>query len=283
VSALAAELAQPAELGLLAVLQGLTEFLPVSSSGHLVLAQAWLGFEGSAVRLDVALHLGTLGAVLVGYRRDLAAIARDALRADLREVFMLALGTLPAVVVGLLFKDALHAAFGSTRAAAFGLCATAAILIAGERARRRRRAQGAAALEVAGTERTGDGNVGRERVGPLDAIAIGTAQALAIFPGISRSGSTIACGLMRGLHPRAAARFSFLLAIPAIAGAAVLELPDAGANDGIGTGALVAAALLAGVVGYAALRGLLAFLGRGAFTWFAVYVAVLGAAVLAFG
>lgn len=269
------------ELAILAVLQGLTEFLPVSSSGHLVLSQAALGIGGPVVRLDVALHLGTLGAVLVGYRRDLVRLLRDALRLELREVALLALGTLPAVVVGLAFRDALHAAFESVRAAAVGLCGTAAILAVGEVARRR-----AAARAASGAGGPGDApaRAGRERVGPVDALLIGAAQALAILPGVSRSGSTIACGLVRGLAPQAAARFSFLLAIPTIAGAAVLELPDTwGEADGIPLGWLLAAAVLAGVVGYAALRVLLAFLGRGAFVWFAAYCAVLGGVVLGMG
>jgi undecaprenyl-diphosphatase len=266
---------QAVELALLAVLQGLTEFLPVSSSGHLVLAQAALGFEGSAVRLDVALHLGTLGAVLVAYRRDLVALAREALRGELRAVGVLALATVPAVVVGLGFHAALHAAFSSVRVAAAGLCGTAAILAVGEAARRRTRR--------AGAEGGAEGG-GRERVGVVDALWIGAAQAVAILPGVSRSGATIAAGLVRGLHPRGGARFSFLLAFRTSGGGALLVWRDVvGGGEaafGIGGGALLAAVLLAGAVGLGALRALLAFLGRGVFGWFAGYCAVVGGVVL---
>ena len=271
---------EPVSLGLLAILQGLTEFLPVSSSGHLVLTQAALGTTGPALRLDVALHLGTLGAVLVGYRRDLAQIARDVLGGRLRELGLLFVGTLPAVFVGLFLRDFVHGLFESVRATAIGLCATSVILLLGERARRR-----GVARERALDAPDAPAAPGAD-VGVLDALLIGSAQACAILPGISRSGSTIACGLARGLAPQAAARFSFLLAIPAILGAAVLELPDAFGADaeagGMGPAALAVGALIAGVVGYAALRALLAFLGRGAFAWFAAYCAALGVSVLVF-
>ena len=263
---------EPVSLGLLAILQGLTEFLPVSSSGHLVLTQAALGTTGPALRLDVALHLGTLGAVLVGYRRDLAQIARDVLGGRLRELGLL--------FVGLFLRDFVHGLFESVRATAIGLCATSVILLLGERARRR-----GVARERALDAPDAPAAPGAD-VGVLDALLIGSAQSCAILPGISRSGSTIACGLARGLAPQAAARFSFLLAIPAILGAAVLELPDAFGADaeagGMGPAALAVGALIAGVVGYAALRALLAFLGRGAFAWFAAYCAALGVSVLVF-
>ena len=211
-----AELPAVAVLSVLAVLQGLTEFLPVSSSGHLVLAQAAMGIDDPAIVVDVALHVGTLFAVLVVYRRDLASLARGLFDGRWREPLLLVLGTLPAVVVGLGFRDQVEVAFESPRTAAYGLFATAAMLFAGEAFRRRR--------------------LGMEP-GPLSwriALGVGIAQALAICPGISRSGSTIACGLALGLAPAAAARFSFLLAIPAIGGAALLQLPavlDAGRID----------------------------------------------------
>ena len=116
------------------------------------------------------------------------------------------------------------------------------------------------------------------------ALLIGLAQAVAICPGVSRSGSTIACGLCLGLSPRDAARFSFLLSIPVILGAALLSLPDVAAQGGLGvdTTTLVWAALFAGFVGWGALRALLAFLGRGAFAWFAFYCALLGGGTLLF-
>lgn len=263
-----------AALTLLALLQGLTEFLPISSSGHLVLAQQAMGLEEPAIVVDVALHVGTLAAVLVVYRRDVGALVRGLFAGEWREPWWIVLGTLPAVAVALFWRGAIEEAFGSVRVAAWGLVATSLLLGLGERARRRR-----AAAEPA-------------RLGWRVALAMGVAQAAAICPGVSRSGSTIAVGLLLGLAPAAAARFSFLLAIPAILGAAVLQLPGAFGALGPGTegpggfqaGAeLLWAVAFAGFVGWGALRMLLAFLGRGAFAWFALYCAALGAGVLAFG
>jgi undecaprenyl-diphosphatase len=265
-----------AALTILALVQGLTEFLPVSSSGHLVLVQTALELAGPALRVDIALHVGTLLAVVVVYRRDLRALAADALAGRFRELLLLAVGTLPAAVVGLSFRHVIERAFEEPRLAAGGLLATACILVSGEVARRKNRRAAACAATVAGE--------GGRAFGVVDALVIGTAQALAIWPGVSRSGSTIAAGLWRGLSPARAARFSFLLSIPAILGAAVLSLPDALATEG-GTGWLQLAwgGLFAGLVGWGALRALLAFLGRGAFTWFALYCGVLGAGALALG
>ena len=254
-----------AVLSLLALIQGLTEFLPVSSSGHLVLTQSALKLDEPALVIDVALHVGTLLAVLVVYRRDIAGIARDLFAGKPRDVLLLAVGTLPAVAVALVFGSRLDALFGSPRIAAAGLLGTAVILLAGEFARRR-------------------GGGGEERpVTWVHALVIGGAQALAILPGISRSGTTIACALMLGLAPRQAARFSFLLAIPAILGAAVLKFPEM-RESGLGEdgAALLWAMLFAGFIGWGALRILLAFLGRGAFVWFAVYCVVLGGGFLVF-
>ena len=273
---LAIRIPEFAALSVLALLQGLTEFLPISSSGHLVLAQAAMGFEEPALTIDVALHLGTLVAVVLVYRRDLFEILREVLGGDLRQVLLLVVGTLPAGIVGVLFKDQLERVFHSPRYAACGLLVTAVVLLAGEAARRRRVREGAA-----GVEESASGGAGRLGFGL--ALLIGTAQAFAIWPGISRSGSTIAAGMLCGLDPRAAARFSFLLSIPAILGAAVLNLPDAVA-EGVGGGwqELLWAGLFAGLVGWGALRALLAFLGRGAFAWFAIYCVALGTGTLIF-
>lgn len=259
---------------LLAVVQGLTEFLPISSSGHLVLVEQALsvdgagGQAGAGLLLPIALHLGTLVAVLIVYRRDVLQILRDLVRGQPREALLVVLGTLPAGVVGVAFKDYFGELFASGRSAALGLLVTAALLVVADRARRRAQAAGG----------------GRRALRWTDALAIGCVQAVAIFPGISRSGSTIAVGMLRGLEPLQAARFSFLLSIPAILGAAVLELgsflehPPTGPDQLLlGWGLVVAA-----MVGWAALRVLIAFLNRGAFLWFAAYCAVLGTGYLVF-
>jgi len=258
-------------LGLLAIIQGLTEFLPISSSGHLVLAQAALSYREPALVLDIALHVGTLAAVLVVYRRDLTTILRSLATREpgaWREPALLVLGTLPAVVVGLGFKSNIESAFHDVRSAAYGLFVTAGLLLAGEWGRRRAAAPGA--------------ETARRELGWGRALFVGAAQALAIWPGISRSGATIAAGMLCGLAPARAARFSFLLAIPAILGAAVLQLPD-GIEQGAGGGVapLLAAVVVAALVGWVALRLLLAFLGRGVFVWFAAYCVVLAGAALA--
>ena len=280
---LAAVQAQPGfsagELSMLAILQGLTEFLPISSSGHLALAGKLLAppegaapgaLHGTPLWLEVALHLGTLAAVLIVYRHSIRDILRDLARARPREALYIALATAPVGVVGILGKDAVERAAHSETFVACGLVGTAAILAVGEWARRRQRP------------------IGPREPRPLDlraAILVGLAQTVAILPGVSRSGTTIAAGLACGLAPAQAARFSFLLSIPAILGAAVVTAKDidTAALGELGAGAVLWAIGLAALVGWGSLRVLIAFLGRGAFLWFAAYCALLGLGWLAFG
>lgn len=249
------------ELAILAVVQGVAEFLPISSSGHLVLAQELLDVKEASIALEVALHVGTLAAVVLVYWKDLVAIVKDVLGGRFGEVAWLVLGSIPAGLVGVFAKDWIEIAFEDVRWVAGGLFLTAALLLVGERWRRR--------------------NVASERdeaptVGTV--LLVGLFQAVAICPGVSRAGSTIAAGLLCGWSAARAARFSFLLSIVAIGGAAVLNLPDALAEEGqaarLGFGAAVAA-----VVGVLALRWLLRLLERGAFGRFAGYCAVVGAVV----
>lgn len=252
---------------LLAVVQGLSEFLPISSDGHLVICEQALGVGEAGLMVTVALHLGTLTSVLWVYRRDVRGLLADLFHAQPRLAALVLLGTLPAGVVGIAFRDFFHGQFQSGRSAAFGLLVTSAVLFIADGARRRHAASGA-----------GDR--------PIDwraALLIGCAQAVAIFPGVSRSGSTIGAGLLLGVAPVEAARFSFLLSIPAVLGAALLELGaflgsrPAGADLGVlGLGLVVSA-----LVGLVALRALLAFLNRGAFVWFGVYCALVGLGYLA--
>jgi undecaprenyl-diphosphatase len=251
-----------AALLVLALIQGISEFLPISSDGHLVLAQHLMGFAGPHLAVDVALHLGTLGAVLVVFRRDVAELVARLWTGDRRMLGLIALGTLPAAAAGLGFQDDVARLFQSGRAAALGLLVTAGFLWAGERARR-----------AVGTEHA------RGELGWRDALWIGSAQALALLPGVSRSGSTIATAFLRGVEPDAAARFSFLLSIPAVTGAVVLEVPALVRDGGFGL-PLALAVLASFAVGVAALRFLLSFLGRGAFRWCALYCALAGAVAL---
>ena len=270
--------AGPTELFLLALIQGVAEFLPISSSGHLVLARVALDVREAGLALDVALHVGTLLAVVLAYRRDLAAIVRDLARGRARLLAWLVVATVPAGLAGLLIDEWIATVFQTARSAAVGLLATAAILLAGEWARARgglRPAEAASGVPA---------RLRSERAPTFsDALLIGTAQALALVPGISRSGTTISAGLACGFSPEGAARLSFLMAIPAILGAAVLELPGA-FREGFGeldAWLVVVAAAFAGLVGWACLRVLLLVLRRGAFRWFALYCAIVGGTVLA--
>lgn len=255
---------------LLAVLQGVAEFLPISSSGHLVIAQALLGWSEFGMTFDVALHLGTLVAVVWAYRRDLLALARDIWRGEWRLALWLLLASVPAGVIGVGFEEHIEAAFHSPRVAGMGLCVTALALYFGERVRTSSRID----------ERASDSRPLRWR----DALVVGCAQAVAILPGISRSGSTIAAGLVCGLPAVHATRLSFLMSIIAVGGACALKVPDLmrdGAGE-IGAAGLALAVTVSGLVGWASLRFLLLIVAKGAFRWFAAYCALVGLSVLIF-
>jgi undecaprenyl-diphosphatase len=245
---------------ILAVVQGLTEFLPVSSSGHLVLGRELLGLRSvGGTLVTIALHVGTLVAVLVIYGRDLWGVLRELLAGRPREFLMIVLGSLPAAAVAFALGSRLDQLFESPDLAAGGLLVTAAALFGAHRLRRRREAAAPGARATA------------VEVGPFQALGIGLAQAVAILPGVSRSGSTIAAGLVCGLDAERAARFSFLLSVPAVGGAALLELRHL---DGLpeGTlGRLGLALVVSAVVGVLALRLLLLALRRDSFVWFSAY------------
>jgi undecaprenyl-diphosphatase len=260
---------------LLALVQGLTEFLPVSSSGHLVLIGEALGTPRNGLLLDVALHLGTLIAVVAFYRRDLLRMLLEAGSGGAREIALLFVASLPAAIVGLTLHEEFEARFHDGRSAAFGLLATAVVLAVADRVRVRR-ARAAPRLEEAGIPALA------RAVGFSDAVWIGIAQAVAILPGVSRSGTTISVGMLLGLAPERAARFSFLMSIPVIAGAVLLEGGRAWRDPVPGLSPAIVAwgVAVAALVGWAALRVLLAFVSRGAFAWFALYCAVLGAGYL---
>ena len=261
------DLVQAIVLGLV---QGLTEFLPVSSSGHLVVVPALLGWEKPPLTFDVAVHLGTLGAVVAYYRRDLSALlqalARGIGSAEARRTeswrlgLLLVAGTIPAALAGLLGRRVFESAFENPAGVAVAWLVTAAFLVAAPR-----------------------GGSKREpgQLSFLDAIVIGCAQALALFPGISRSGATVVGGLFRGLSREMAPRFGFLLAVPAILGAGVLSAPEftrAGGTDG---GLLLLGAVVAGGSGYLAIATFVRVITRGRLALFAAYLApVAGVALL---
>jgi undecaprenyl-diphosphatase len=250
---------------LLALIQGLTEFLPISSSGHLVLAEKALGVAEPGVALEVILHLGTLGAVLLYYRRDWLDLAGAVLRfparrsrpddpRSLRLLGLLVLGTLPAACGGLLVGDRIEAAFQDPRFASAALVGTGLLLLA---------------TRLAGR--------GKRAVDARRALVIGFFQLLALFPGISRSGSTISGGLFFGVRPEEAARFSFLLSVPAILGAAVLKSGELSAGmRGGEAGRYLVGLVLAFASGDLAIGWLLRIVRRGRFAYFGVYCIALG-------
>ena len=233
---------------ILGLIQGITEFLPVSSSGHLVLAQRLLGLREPALTFDIALHLGTLVAVLLFFRRDIAGMVQGILgRGPERTSYtwllvLIILGSVPTAVVGLLFKDSFEAMFASVTAVGVSLLITAALLLAAGLAGRPRR--------------------GLEETRSWHALLIGLAQGLAITPGISRSGSTISTALLLGLERELAVRFSFLLSIPAILGAVALQALDLPPGLHLAWTPLLLGALVAGVSGWLALRLLLGLVRR---------------------
>jgi undecaprenyl-diphosphatase len=254
---------------ILGIVQGLTEFIPVSSSGHLVLVPWLLGwrFEPEIVFVfDVLVQLGTLVAVFVYFWDDILTMTRAVLlglrhgrpfeTAAARLGWLVALATLPAVVLGVLLKDLVEATFHSEVATAGFLLGTAALLALSESMGRRTRGIGS--------------------LNWVDAAVIGLTQALAVFPGISRSGATIAGGLWRGLERTAAARFSFLMSIPAMLGAGVIAARDLAGIPNFASylPPILAGFVAAAIVGYLCIRWLLAYLQRGSLYVFAAYCLV---------
>jgi undecaprenyl-diphosphatase len=256
---------------LLGILQGATEFLPVSSSGHLVLVPWLLGWPASSLTFDAVVHWGTAVAVIAYFWRDWVALVGAAIKSATRQidksanptseagrVWLILLGTVPAALIGYLLEDFFEEMFARPIAAAGFLLVTAALLAASERLGRRQR--------------------DLDTLNWLDTLLVGLAQALAIFPGISRSGSTIAAGLARGLRRESAARFSFLLATPIILGAGLFKVADLAQAGGLTAQApmLVVGFASAGVVGFGCIHFLLRYLQRRPLYPFAIYCAAGG-------
>jgi len=262
----------------LAVLQGVAEFLPISSSGHLVLAQNALGLDldegGAAMTLVVFLHTGTLISVLLFYRRRIAELVAGLIRGDRpawRYALCLLLSAIPAVALYLVAGDSLESAFSNVRSVAICLCVTGAILCAPELVIRRRANRAA-----------GDGP---DAVTAPRALLTGVAQAFAMLPGISRSGSTITAARLCGIPAKAAAEFSFLMSLPLLFGATVLELFKffkSGAAPVLPWSTVLFGVLVAAAVGYASLSLLVGMLRKGSFWIFGVYCIVIGVCALLF-
>lgn len=257
---------------LLGVLQGATEFLPVSSSGHLVLVPAVFNLEPAGLTAVAIAHLGTLVAVIIYFFRDVWEIVRDGLRGLLkgqllitdsaRLGWLIVVGSIPAAGFGLLLEGFFENLFSQPAWAAFFLLITAALLITGERLR--------------------SGHKAQTEMSWLDTIVVGLFQALALFPGISRSGSTIVGGLLRGFDRPTAARYSFLLGIPAILGAGLLSLLDLVRAPDLAEqlAPLSVVFFSAAISGYACIHWLLQWVRRRSLIPFAIYCALFGSLYL---
>ena len=256
----------------LGIVQGLTEFLPISSSAHLRIVPAFAGWEDPGAAFTAVTQLGTIAAVLLYFRRDLIRIGRawgasifqpDRRRdPDARLGWIIVLGTIPIGILGLVFKDQIESG-----ARSLYLIGTTLIVLG---------------LVLLLAERVGTRDRGVESIGLRDGLVIGVAQAAALVPGVSRSGATITAGLFLGLEREAAARFSFLLSVPAIVLSGLFELGSIGSGEhDVGAGPLVVATILAFVVGYASIAFLLRFLATHSTVVFVAYRIVLGVAVLA--
>jgi undecaprenyl-diphosphatase len=258
---------------LIGLIQGVTEFLPISSDGHLVLIPAIFNLAQPDLVLIGLVHAGTLLAIVTYFARDLWTIGRAVLAgvverrpladANSRLGWFMVLGSLPAIVVGLALKDFFERQFQSPTAAAAGLLVTAGFLVAGELLRR--------------------GSKTIERLAAVDVLFIGSFQVLALLPGVSRSGTTIAAGLWRGLDRQTAARFSFLVGLPAIAGAGLLAIIEIFSAQGtLPYTHYLAAFVTSAVVGYLCIAFLISWLKRHSLYPFAVYCAVVGLLYLLF-
>ena len=254
----------------LGIVQGLTEFLPISSSGHLRIVPAFFGWEDPGAAFTAVTQFGTMLAVLVYFRSDLLRIAttwtaslRDpSLRSeiDARMGWYILLGTIPISIIGLVFSNQIESGARDLYLIGIALIVFSFVMLAAERYGKRER-------EI-------------ETLTRRDGIIIGCAQAIALIPGVSRSGATISAGLLLGLARPAAARYSFLLSIPAVVLSGVFELRKIGESGGAGGLETLVATSLAFVVGYASIAFLLKFLVNHSISVFVAYRLVIGIAVL---
>jgi undecaprenyl-diphosphatase len=265
----------------LGIVQGLTEFLPISSSGHLVLVQHLFGLHEAELSFDVSVHVGTLAAVILYFRHDIldmlgglmrafqGAVSRRATReADrprVRLAGLIVLGSIPTAAIGLSLHGIADRLYASPLITGAMLLLTGGLLFA-TRPQRHSRTDAGRTLEALTIK---------------DALMIGLVQGLAVMPGISRSGSTIAVGILTGIRHETAARFSFLLSIPAVAGAALLVLKDALQQGGVHLPTCLLGGMTAMLVGYAALTLLVFLVQKGRLYLFAPYCWVVGSIAIA--
>ncbi len=262
----------------LALVQGITEFLPISSSGHLILGSWLFNWPDQGLFFDAAVHVGTLVAVLIYFRREWIQLATGITANQLVEIddaggsirsrtlaVLIVAGTVPLVVFGPFIKDALESDFRDPTAVGWLLIGTALALTAGEFFSRKVHGQ----------------KYGIDAMKTPQGFTIGLIQTLAVFPGISRSGVTMIAGMALGLSRESAARFSMLLATPAIAGAGVLVAMDAlDSSENVDLGAAALGAAISAITAYFVIAGLMKLLRNGSFRPFIVYCAVVGVGVV---
>jgi undecaprenyl-diphosphatase len=269
---------EPLYAVLLGIIQGLTEFLPVSSSGHLVLAQHLFGMTEPELLFDISLHIGTLLAICLVFYREIQSILTTLLRlplllksagglrsllsdnANVRLTAMIIAGSVPTAIIGVLFHQVTDQLFGTVWIVGVMLLITGTFLWL--------------------TRLTGSIRRPLERMTFKDALMIGLVQGLAILPGISRSGSTISAALFLGVDREVAGRYSFLLSVPAILGALLMSLNSSSLNTSVPISMMLLGAATAGLVGYVALKLLMRLVKQGRLYRFAPYCWILGLAAL---
>ncbi|MBD3249144.1 undecaprenyl-diphosphatase [Candidatus Woesearchaeota archaeon] len=243
---------------ILGIIQGITEWLPVSSSGHLVLMQNLFGLEPPVI-FDLVLHIGSLLVVFIVFWKDIKELVLGVIKKDrkyLSYALFLILSTIPIGFVGIIFNSQIKAVFNDPRTVGFSLLFTAMLLFLSRFPKKK-----------------------NKRLNLKNILVIGFAQALAILPGVSRSGSTISVGLIQGVNREEAARFSFLMFIPAILGATLMEIKDIAALTA-DIPALVIGTLAAVITGVISLKLLLAIIKKDSFHHFAWYCLALGIVIL---
>jgi len=248
----------------LGIVQGLSEFLPISSTAHLRIVPAWLGWEDPGAAFTAVIQLGTLAAVLLYFARDIVTITRETLTGKSKLGWMICAGTVPVVVFGLTFKKYIEHNWRSLYVIAGAMIGLAVVLAIAELMERRRQK-----LREMG------------ELGWLDAIVVGLFQAIALVPGSSRSGCTLTGGLFLGMKRDTAARFSFLLSLPAVFAAGVLELKELHHAKSVDWTSVAVATVVSFVVGYASIAFLLGYLRKHTTWLFIIYRLILGALLLA--
>ncbi len=247
---------------ILGIVQGLSEFLPISSSGHLVLFQKMFGLTEGTMFFTVILHIGTLIPVLIVYRKDILNLIKNPFQ---KYTYLIIIGTLPAVIFALLFENAIETLFIGGQLLGIGFLFTGLILTI--------------------ADKMPEGHKSEKEITYLDALLVGCAQGLATLPAVSRSGSTLAGALSRKITREEAAKFSFLLSIPAILGALVLEvlkmIISGNYEVGVSTGALFFGFFSAMLSGYLAINVMLYIIKKAKLKYFAYYVFIIGGLVIA--